>query len=114
MPQLETPIHEELLKLLQSRGSGNLTVMRGHCVFEVKSAATSKGEAVRDFMKNAPFAGRTPVFIGDDVTDVAGMAAARALGGRAFSVGAPLPGVDDVFATPSDVRAWLHSLVDGR
>ena len=51
------------------------------------------------------------VFIGDDVTDVAGMHAAKALGGSAFSVSAPLPGADAFFDSPAQVRAWLESLV---
>jgi trehalose 6-phosphate phosphatase len=110
-PQVEAALHDQLVKLLQARGLAGLTVLRGHYVFEIKSPATSKGDAVRVFMQRPPFAERRPVFIGDDVTDVAGMAAAKALGGLAFSVGAPLPGADGMFASPADVRAWLHELV---
>lgn len=61
-------------------------------------------------MKLSPFTGRIPVYIGDDVTDIDGIAAAKALGGRAFSVGQPLEGADGVFASPAAVRAWLASL----
>ncbi|MFT4097332.1 MAG: trehalose-phosphatase [Rhodoblastus sp.] len=88
-----------------------LSILRGHCVFEVKSSSTTKGDAVRAFMQAAPFAGRIPVFIGDDVTDVAGMAAAKALGGRAFSVGQRLEGADGVLASPAEVGAWLAGLL---
>ncbi len=91
-----------------------LAIMRGHCVFEIKSPSTSKGDAVRAFMQIAPFAGRRPVFIGDDVTDIAGIAAAKALGGRAFSVGRRLDGADGVFAAPAEVRAWLADLAGMR
>ena len=112
VPQVESALHDQLVRLLQSRGLAGLTVLRGHSVFEIKSSATSKGDAVRDFMSRLPFMERRPIFIGDDVTDVAGMAAAKALGGLAFSVGAPLPGADGTFESPGDVRAWLRALVE--
>jgi trehalose 6-phosphate phosphatase len=59
-----------------------------------------KGSAVTALMARAPFQGRLPVFIGDDVTDEDGMAAARGLGGAGFRV-------DAAFGRPADVRAWL-------
>ncbi len=71
-------------------------------------------DAVRAFMSAPPFSGRRPIFIGDDVTDIAGIAAAKALGGSAYSVGQMLTGADGVFASPSQVRAWLGQLVGVR
>lgn len=110
-PQAEAEVYDALARLLRAHRAQDLLIMRGHYVFEIKSAATTKGGAVRDFMRRAPFAGRRPIFIGDDVTDVAGMHAAKALGGAAFSVSAPLPGADAFFESPAQVRAWLRSLV---
>ena len=52
-------------------------------------------------MARAPFLGRVPVFIGDDVTDLDGIRAARVLGGAGLWV-------PDVFGGPAGVRAWLH------
>lgn len=107
--EAEAPLRAELDRIVDGRG-GEIALMQGHCVFEIKSAATSKGEAVRAFMAAAPFAGRRPVFIGDDVTDIAGIAAAKSLGGLAFSVGQMLDGADGMFESPSHVRAWLAQL----
>jgi trehalose 6-phosphate phosphatase len=91
----------------------DLVVMPGHCVFEVKHATHTKGRAVDRLMARAPFAGRIPVFIGDDTTDEAGFAEALARGGRAYSVGRTLPGLTDTFARPAAVREWLAQLAKG-
>ena len=38
-------------------------------VVEVKAIGGDKGAAVADFLREKPFAGRRPVFVGDDMTD---------------------------------------------
>jgi trehalose 6-phosphate phosphatase len=70
--------------------------------WELRPRGADKGTAVEAVMRRAPFAGRLPVFIGDDVTDEDGMAAARRLGGVGLRVA-------DTFGTPAGVRAWLHA-----
>ncbi|MFO1117339.1 MAG: trehalose-phosphatase [Beijerinckiaceae bacterium] len=110
-PALADDIRAALVRLLEKAGASDLALMRGHCVFEIKRADVDKGAAVRAFMREPPFLGRMPVFIGDDVTDVDGMAAAKALGGLAFSVSGALPGADGCFEAPAAVRAWLVDFV---
>ncbi len=78
-------------------------IMAAKMAWELRPAGVSKATAVHAIMRQAPFAGRIPIFVGDDVTDEAGMDAARALGG----VGLRLP---EDFATPAHVRAWIASL----
>jgi trehalose 6-phosphate phosphatase len=56
---------------------------------------------VAALMRRIPFAGRLPIFIGDDVTDEDGMRECRKLGGAGYRV-------DDVFGDPAGVRSWLH------
>lgn len=78
---------------------------------EIGPRAASKGHAVERLMTHAPFAGRRPIFVGDDFTDEAGMSAARALGGEGLRV-AEFFGGD-----PANVRAWLTrgaDLLEGR
>ena len=40
----------------------------GKMVVEIAPRASTKGEAIGEFMSEAPFAGRVPVFVGDDRT----------------------------------------------
>lgn len=71
--------------------------------WEVKAVGVDKGTAVHALMASPPFAGRTPVFIGDDVTDEDGIAAAVALGGIGLRVAA-------AFGDAAGVRAWIMRL----
>ncbi len=80
-------------------------VAGAHMAWEVKPRGIDKGRAVREIMAQAPFIGRTPVFIGDDVTDEDGIAACEALGGTGLRVPAD-------FADAGAVRAWLAALAE--
>jgi trehalose 6-phosphate phosphatase len=73
---------------------------------EIGPRAASKGHAVERLMAQAPFQGRRPIFVGDDFTDEAGMAAARQLGGEGLRVAEVFGG------DPAEVRAWLSRSVD--
>lgn len=64
-----------------------LTVKSGKQVVELVRAGADKGAALRAFMREPGFAGATPVFVGDDVTDEDGFAAAAELGGFGVIVG---------------------------
>jgi trehalose 6-phosphate phosphatase len=66
-----------------------LTLQPGHMVVELRTPGHDKGDSVRAFMGRPPFAGKTPVFVGDDVTDEVGFAAAGELGGFGVLVGPP-------------------------
>jgi len=87
-----------------------LQVIEGHAVFELQLRGFDKGRAIRRFMKLPPFAGRRPVFIGDDRIDHAGFDTALKLGGLAYSVGIEVPGLSGRFSGPDAVRQWLHEL----
>jgi trehalose 6-phosphate phosphatase len=104
---------EEALRSLMGRITTPhepLQLIAGHAVFELQLRGFDKGRAIRRFMKQAPFLGRRPVFIGDDKIDRAGFETAVRLGGLAYSVGIEMPGVSGKFANPDAVRAWLHEL----
>jgi len=67
----------------------DLALQRGKMLFELRPGGADKGSAVRRLMTQAPMAGGTPLFIGDDVTDEEGFAAAAEQGGAGILVGAP-------------------------
>lgn len=81
---------------------------RGAMVVEVRAPGPHKGDALRTMMGEEPFAGGTPLFIGDDITDEDGFEAAIALGGHAILVGEPRATAAD-FGLPS-VAATLEWL----
>jgi len=60
---------------------GRLELLEGKCMLELKPPGTDKGGGIRQLLRDPPFAGRRPVFVGDDVTDEAGFGAVNALGG---------------------------------
>lgn len=85
-----------------------LAAKSGKCVVELVRPGADKGGAVRAFMDVAPFAGSTPVFIGDDVTDEDGFAAAADLGGFGIAVGErPSHNAQYTLSTVKDVHQWL-------
>jgi trehalose 6-phosphate phosphatase len=104
-PQLEALAYQVMQNTANSQPG--LSLLSGKLVFEIKPAQVSKGRAIEDFMRLPPFAGRDPVFIGDDVTDEAGFAAVQALGGIAIKVGAGQTLARHRCSSPVAVRHWL-------
>lgn len=105
-PELEGLVRAAVTDVL--RHANGLEGMPGKMVVEIKPAGINKGDAIAAFMNMPPFAGRGPVFAGDDVTDEAGFAVIRKLGGLGVLVGQR-----DTMATvsvtgPAALRCWLH------
>lgn len=85
-----------------------LAIQPGNMMVELRIAGGDKGRAIHRLMSRPPMKGTTPVFIGDDLTDEPGFAAARELGGHAILVGAPRPSAASYrLASPVELRSWL-------
>jgi trehalose 6-phosphate phosphatase len=84
----------------------------GKFVMEIKPSGKDKGSAIAEFAAEPPFAGRRPVFIGDDLTDEPGFEVVNRAGGHSVKVG---PGITRARWHLSDavaVRRWLASYAE--
>jgi trehalose 6-phosphate phosphatase len=89
----------------------DLELQRGKMVVELRLRGGNKGDAVRRFMADAAMAGTTPVFLGDDVTDEAGFAAAADLGGWGVHIGdVPVTAARYKLQDVTAVRHWLSRI----
>lgn len=112
VPEYQDELGAFLIALAAEHGE-LLETIRGHRVFEIKPRNVSKRTAVEHLMRTAPFAGRLPLFIGDDRTDEDGFAAVRALGGHAIRVGPDQPSLATWrMEDPAGVRAFLSEVAE--
>lgn len=100
------PAHEAELRTLVTRltaESDDTVLLPAHCAFELKPKSGNKADALSHFMALPPFAGRAPIFIGDDITDLPAIDRANELGGAGLHV------AEDFGGNTEAVRAWLRS-----
>lgn len=82
----------------------------GNRVLELRPAGTDKGCAIAAFLREPPFAGRRPVFAGDDLTDEHGFALVNERAGISIVVGDRRPtSAKYRLADPAAVRGWLEA-----
>jgi trehalose 6-phosphate phosphatase len=107
VPDKEKLVRDAVAKICAEPWPMPIEIMPGKAVVEVKRAGFSKATGVRELMSHLPFAGRYPIFIGDDTTDESVFAIMPELDGIAFSVGRRVAGVVNYFESPAEVRDWL-------
>jgi trehalose 6-phosphate phosphatase len=111
VPSRKDEIESKIRFLIKNRAQ-NLIVASGRMVFEIIPVGLSKGTAIESLLSKPPFAGRTPIMIGDDAGDVPAFEAARNHGGYALKVaGGRFPRSSSGFIGPESVRQWLHEVV---
>lgn len=112
-PHLREVLRSQIEATLSHYNARDVEILQARFVIEVKVKGFNKGSAISTLLKTEPFRDRLPVFIGDDITDEDGFAAAREAGGRAYSVTEPRGRATYTFKNPEAVRDWLASLISG-
>jgi trehalose 6-phosphate phosphatase len=110
-PELREVAERAMRALAGSLGDA-FELQAGKFVFELKPSGKDKGSAIAEFMREAPFSGRLPVFIGDDLTDEHGFDVVNRLGGHSVKVG---PGPSRArwrLEDASAVREWLAACIE--
>lgn len=105
-PRLAGYAHR-LLRALQPVAGAQYRVQSGKRVVELRPGGRHKGVAIREFMREPPFRGREPVFIGDDATDEHGFAVANHLRGLSVKVGTGATAAHWRLTDVRAVRQWL-------
>ena len=108
-PRLASFAHRVARSLLPRLGR-HYGIQTGKRVIEMKPAGKDKGVAVREFMREAPFRGRTAVFVGDDATDEYGFAIVNRLHGHSIKVGSGQTAARWRLRDVKAVQAWLRSI----
>ena len=107
------PAHEQTVIDAMEQATADLATLHlicGKMVVEAKRRGFDKGAAVQSFMQRPPFHGRTPIFIGDDVTDEDGIRAANSVGGFGIKVGEGATDAPYRLANVAAVHDWLAQL----
>lgn len=92
----------------------DLIVQPGDMVFELRLPGADKGDAVRTIIGLPQFVGSRPFYIGDDLSDIPGIAAARASGGSGIAVGERIAAyADEVVPSPAAVHNRIRALLSG-
>jgi trehalose 6-phosphate phosphatase len=110
-PQAESAIRAALPRVLAGLET-RLEATSAKMAFDIRTRGLTKGTAISVLCAMPPFAGRTPVMVGDDRTDEDGFAEVAARGGMGVLVGTPrATQAHWRLDSPADTRHWLESLV---
>lgn len=105
-PHLAEEVRSFLQRLMQ-QSAGDYCLQPGKMVMEIRHESRNKGTVVAEFMGEPPFAGRTPVFIGDDASDEQAFSVVEDLGGISIKVGVGETSARWRLKDVSAVRAWM-------
>jgi trehalose 6-phosphate phosphatase len=103
-PEVEVVMNEMVVELGEA-----FIVRAGKCVYEIMPRGFDERSAIHLLMQEREFAGRTPVFVGDDPCDEIGFQAVNEMGGHSIRVG----NLEQTtaryrFSSVSTVVAWLR------
>jgi trehalose 6-phosphate phosphatase len=110
-PALLPALHEAAVAVMAHLPGYEL--QPGNLVLEFKPAGMDKGRAVLELLQHTPFAGRRPVYLGDDLTDEHAFASINARHGLSVRIGMREPSLA-AFTLPGPAAAevWLTRVLD--
>jgi trehalose 6-phosphate phosphatase len=108
VPQLESLVRGKVAEIAQPLGS-NYHIQEGSKVFEIKPRGFSKAAAIGAYLREPPFSGRKPVFVGDDLTDQDGFRLVEDAGGMSIAVGSRVHAQFNL-TDAAAVRGWLQGI----
>ncbi|HLJ37639.1 MAG TPA: trehalose-phosphatase [Steroidobacteraceae bacterium] len=109
-PQLEAMV-VEATRAIAAQIDDGLEVVFGPKVVELSPRGVSKASAIAEFMQEAPFAGRRPLFVGDDAGDEPAFEWVNGAGGLSVVVNPAGPSAAATrLRSVREVRTWLAGL----
>lgn len=109
-PEMQDEVYRIMNDMLAQLGP-TFALQAGKSVLELRPGAWTKGSSIAAFMQEPPFVGRTPVFIGDDVTDEDAFAVVNEMSGMSIRVGNPAATLArHRLGSVSEVLRWLQTV----
>lgn len=112
--RLSPDLEEECIAAMEAATAdlSGIHLLRGKMVVEARPKGAGKGRAVADFLDEAPFAGRTPMFAGDDATDEDAFREVNKRGGLTVKIGLGDTAAHYRASNSAEFQAWLIGLAD--
>lgn len=109
----QAPQHERATRVLMTAIAEDLAgaaqLQAGPASLEIRPPGHGKRGAVAQFLGEAPFCGRKPIYVGDDETDLPAMRLAEDQRGSAMAVGSRISAPVQ-FPDPAALLEWLQDL----
>lgn len=110
-PALRPQVEAAMARLAE--GFPGMAIQPAKMAVELRPAGSGKDGAVTRLMALPAFAGRMPVYAGDDLTDEAAIGAAQAQGGFGIKIGEGATGARYRLEGPAALAHWLQRALDG-
>jgi trehalose 6-phosphate phosphatase len=110
-PDLEDLVVHMVEAIANAMGGG-LEVERGQFVVEIHPGRVSKARAVSEFMRELPFTGKRPIFVGHDLSNESAFKWVNEAGGLSVGVNvSPCSSARKRLSSIDEARSWLGEMM---